>query len=71
MGKSCAPEGGGHRTAPQGRGHSPLLPELREHWDNALRHRVWILGGRVWSQGLASVNLMGPFQLRTFSDSMK
>lgn len=27
------------------------------------RHRVWILGGPVWSRELDSVHLMGPFQL--------
>lgn len=51
-------------------GRSPELPKLKEHFDATLRHRVWVLGGTVWSQELASVILVGPFQLRTFCDSM-
>jgi len=34
-------------------------------------HRVWILGGPVWSQELGSVIHVGPFQLRIFCDSMQ
>lgn len=30
---------------------------------SAPRHRVWILGGPVWSRELDSMQLMGPFQL--------
>ena len=55
--------------AVEGRGHSPELTEFRESLDTALRHRVWILGGPVWSQELDSI-LMGPFQLRVFCHSM-
>ncbi len=36
------------------------LLELRECWDTALRHRVWILDGAVWSQG-SNLILVGSF----------
>lgn len=54
----------------QGTDSSPKLPELKKHLDATLRHRVWVSGGTVWSQELALVILAGPFQLRTFCDSM-
>ena len=38
LGKGSAPEGGEHGLK---------LPELEEHLDTALRHRVWILDGAV------------------------
>jgi len=44
--------------------------ELKESLDTALRHRVWMLGGAVWSQGLGSMIPMDPFQPRIFCDSM-
>ena len=56
---------GMHRAA----GTAPVL-EFKEHLDTALRHRIWILSGSVWSQGLDLMVLMGPFQLRIFYDSM-
>lgn len=34
--------------ASQGSEHGPELLELREHLDNTLSQRVWILGGCVW-----------------------
>ena len=34
--------------------HNLKLPEFKEHLDNALRHRVWILHGPVWSNGLGA-----------------
>ena len=40
---------------------APVL-EFKECLDSALRRRVWILVGPVWSQGL------GPFQLRISYD---
>jgi len=40
LGRGSALGGSGHGTAPQGRGHGPELPALREHWDTTLRHRV-------------------------------
>jgi len=46
-----------------------MMPELRGCWDTALRHRVQILCGLVWSQGLDLVILVGPFQLRVGFDS--
>jgi len=42
------------------------LSEFRRHLDNALRHRVWFLGGPVRSQEMDSMILMGPFQLRIY-----
>lgn len=33
---------------------------LGECLGNTLRHRVWVLGGLAWSQGLDSMVLMGP-----------
>jgi len=56
--------------AAQGSGHSPELLEFKELLDSTLRHRVWILGGSVWSQGLDSRILVGPFQLGIFYVSM-
>ena len=44
--------------------------EFQERLDTALRHRVWILGGAVWSQELDSVILTSPFQLWMFYDSV-
>lgn len=46
------------------------LPKLNKHLDNILRHMVWFLGGAMWSQGLDSIILMGPFQLKIFYDSV-
>ena len=44
--------------------------EFKECLDTAVRHRVWILGGAVWSQELDSVILTSPFQLWIFYDSV-
>ena len=53
LGKRSAPEGGqALEQAPHGSRHSPELPELRKSLDNGVGHRVWILGGSVWCQGL-------------------
>lgn len=54
----------------QGSGHSPQLLEHREHWNTSLRHRIWVLDGSVFSQGLGSMILAGPFQVGTYCDSM-
>ena len=62
LGKGSAPEGGEHGLK---------LPELEEHLDTALRHRVWILDGAVWSQRLNSMISVGLFQFGIFYDSMK
>ena len=58
------------QRAPQGSDHGPRLAEFKKYLDNALRHRILILGGRVWSQELNLMILMGPFQLGIFYDSM-
>jgi len=62
LGKGSSPEGGRHGSK---------LTEFRECLDNALRHKVGILGGPVWSRGLASMILVGPFQLGLLCDSMR
>lgn len=36
----------------------------------SLRHRIWVLDGSVFSQGLGSMILAGPFQVGTYCDSM-
>lgn len=46
------------------------LPEVREHSDNALRHRAWFLGSAVWSQELDCMVLVASFQLSIFYDPM-
>ena len=46
------------------------MPEFKEHLDSALRHRVWVLGGAVWSQGLDVVIPVGLFPLNILHDSM-
>lgn len=49
-------------------GTAPSVPpEIRERLDTTLRHRVWILGGHVWSPELDSVILVGPFQHGMFT----
>jgi len=39
-------------SPPEGSGHSHELPELKKHWDTALKYRVWaVLCGAVgWTQ---------------------
>jgi len=44
----------------------PQVLEFKGCLDIALRQRVWILGGAVWSQELDLMVLTGPFQLRRF-----
>jgi len=44
----------GKGSSPQGSGHSPELLEFKWCVDNALRRRIWILGGAVWSRTLVS-----------------
>jgi len=69
LGNGSSPDGGGHGTGPRGSGYSPKFQEFKEHLDSTLRHRVWILGGPMWSQELNSAMLVDPFQLRIFYDS--
>jgi len=33
----------------QDSGHGLKLPEFKKHSDIAFKHRIWILGGPVWS----------------------
>ena len=47
--------------AAQGSGHSTTLMEFKEHLDNAVGYRIWLLGGPLWSQELGSVVLVGLF----------
>jgi len=54
--------------AAQGSGHSPELPEFKKYLHNTHRHRVWILGGAVWSQELSTMILVRTFQLMIFYD---
>lgn len=56
--------------AAQGGGHRPELLEFKKHSHNALRHRVWIWSGAVWSQALDLEILMCPFQLRIVYSSI-
>ena len=37
----------GMEQSPQCSGHSSKVLEIKKHLDNALRYRVWILGGAV------------------------
>ena len=62
LGNSCAPEVGGHCTAPRVAGTALKLGEL---WDTILSHRVGVCGAR-----LGSVIPVGPFQLRIFYGSV-
>jgi len=55
----------GMEQADQGRADGPKLLEFKEHLDRALRHRVCILGGTVWSQGLDVVGPCGSQQTYT------
>ena len=61
LGTSSAPEDGGHGTGCSGA--LPQVPEFKECSDSTLRHRVWILGGPVWSQELDSMLLRVPSKL--------
>ena len=53
----------GMEQAPQGSEHGPKLIEFMKYLDSALRHRILILGGHVWSQELNLMILVDPFQL--------
>ena len=64
LGTGPAPEGSGHGMGCPGQWARPQVPEFKEHLDNALRHRVWILGGPLQSQELGLMILVGPCQLR-------
>lgn len=44
------------------------LLEFEKHLDNALRHKVWVLGGAVRSQESDSI-LKGPLNVRTIYGS--
>lgn len=46
------------------------LLEFKEYLDKALRHRVWVLRGPEWSQGLDLMVLVGSFQLGPFCGSV-
>jgi len=51
--------------------HGAFSPEQwRLSLDSALRHRVWVWGGTLWSRGLDLMILVGPFQLGVFCDSV-
>ena len=56
--------------AAQSSRHGPKQLEFKEHFNNALRQRVRILGGPLWSQELDSVNLVGRFRLRILHGSV-
>ena len=60
----------GMERAAQGSGHDLKLPELQEYLDTTLRNTVRILHGPAWSQGLNSMTLSGPFQIRILYDSV-
>lgn len=49
----------------------PRAARVQEALDTALRRRVWILVGAMWSQVLQSVTLAVHFQLSVFYDSME
>ena len=60
--------GPGGGSAPQGGGHSPELPEFKEHWDSAFRHWVWVVlsGGMELDLRI----LEDPFPVRVFYGSV-
>jgi len=60
----------GSDMAAQGSGHSAELLAFKQCLGNALRHRVWILGGPLWSLELGLMILVGSFQIRIFYDSI-
>jgi len=66
LGGVTDPEGDGHGT---GKGHSPELPEFKEHWDTTLRQRVCVLGSPVQNLELDSMIPVVPFQLGIVCDS--
>ena len=68
--RAVHPEGAGHGTGCPGQWARPSAPEFKEHLDSALRHRVSISNGAVWSLELDSVILVGLFELRMFYDSI-
>ena len=70
-GKEYAPRVVSMEQAAQGSGHGLKLPEFKKHLDNTLSHRVWILGGPVWSQQLDSVIFVGSFQAGKYYDSRR
>ena len=41
---------------------------FKERLDSALKHRVWFLGGPLWSQELDLMISMGPLQLGIFRE---
>ena len=63
-------EGSGGAGTYHNSGHSPKLPEFKQHLDNALRHRVLILSDSTWSHIWTQWFLLGSFQPGIFSDSM-
>ena len=49
---------------------APSLTLFKKHLGNTLRHMVWIWGCPLQGQELDLMILVGPFQFRTFHDSM-
>lgn len=68
--KEGCKSGSSLEQAPQSCGYGHMLLEFKKSLENALRKMVSILGGLIWSQGLGSMILVSPFQLRGFYDSM-
>lgn len=70
LGKGSSPESGKElEQAPNSSGHCPKLTEFWEHLDNALRHKVWLLCGLLWSQELDLI-LVSLVKLGIFCDSV-
>ena len=69
LGTGSALEDSKYGTGRPGQWAQPQVLEFRECLDNTLSHRVWIVAGAVWSQGLDAVIHVGPFPLGIFYDS--
>jgi len=46
------------------------LPEFKKLLDDALSYMVWFLSDPAWSQEMALMILVNPFQLGMFYDSV-
>lgn len=55
----------------QDSGHCPKVLDFKKCLESALRNKVCVLDGPVWSQELYVMTVVCPFQLRRFYDSMK